>query len=263
MRYTQKDICRAFDITRDTLRHYERLGIIQPEVAENGYRLYDDWQINLIWDCKHYQAMGFSLAQIREIMHRNTLGQTRGLIGERLGELERELAYRQMALDAMRLHQRLLRGAEERMGVFVVRELPEAVFVPRREVHDLLLDEKLSEAGHFVNENQAVCLPPCAYFPSHEGDRYYWGFAMYGDWYRELGGPEAGTVSMPEERVLTTCVDAGERWGFGRALFEGLLAEARRRGETPAGPIYGFLLARTHDERGGYHRFVEACLPLA
>ena len=30
MRYTQKDICRAFDITRDTLRHYEKLGIIQP-----------------------------------------------------------------------------------------------------------------------------------------------------------------------------------------------------------------------------------------
>ena len=49
MRYTQKDVCRAFDIKRDTLRHYERLGIIEPEVdPSNGYRYYDDWQINLL-----------------------------------------------------------------------------------------------------------------------------------------------------------------------------------------------------------------------
>ncbi|MBR3328096.1 MAG: MerR family transcriptional regulator [Atopobiaceae bacterium] len=55
MRYTQKNLCRAFDIKRDTLHHYERLGIIHPQIdAGNGYRYYDDWQINLLWECKRY-----------------------------------------------------------------------------------------------------------------------------------------------------------------------------------------------------------------
>lgn len=63
MRYTQKDIRQKLGFTRDALRLYEKRGIIQPEIDPgNGYRYYDDWQMNLLWDCKYYQAMGFSLA---------------------------------------------------------------------------------------------------------------------------------------------------------------------------------------------------------
>lgn len=57
-------------------------------------------------------------------------------------------------------------------------------------------------------------------------------------------------------------MDAGERWGFGQHLFDGLLKEAERLGERMAGPMYGLLLTRTYDESGSYHRYVEAYLPL-
>ncbi|MDO4538633.1 MAG: MerR family transcriptional regulator [Coriobacteriales bacterium] len=263
MRYTQKDICQSFDIKRDTLRHYERLGIIEPEVGENGYRYYDDWQINLLWECKRYQAMGFSLGQIRDILHRDSLADVSDKVDGRLREMERELAYQAMALDSMRLYQRLLVQIDARLGRFEEQELPEVRFVPRREVHDLLFDERLHPAGRFVNEHQGVCLPPIAYFPSASGEKYYWGFAMFAERYRELGGPEKGCFTLSAGPALSTCVDAGERWGFGQHLFEGLLEEAARRGRVAEGPLYGYLLTRTYDERGGYHRFVQAYLPLA
>lgn len=262
MRYTQKDVCRAFDIKRDTLRHYERLGIIEPEVAENGYRYYDDWQINLLWEAKRYQAMGFSLAQIRDILHRDSLADVQKRVSERERQLKHDLAYQAMGLESLASFREMIEGVEERMGAFALRELPEARFVPRREVHDLLLDERLREAGRFVNENQAICLPPVAHFPVAQGERYYWGFAMLSDCYIQLGGPEEGYVTLPAGRALTTCVDAGERWNFGQALFQGLLDEAERLGEQPLGMLYGFLLTRTYDEAGGYHRYVEAVLPL-
>ncbi|MBQ6524884.1 MAG: MerR family transcriptional regulator [Atopobiaceae bacterium] len=262
MNYTQKDVCRACDIGRDTLRHYERLGIIEPEVAANGYRYYDDWQINLLWDCKRYQAMGFSLAQIRDMLHHDSLADVQNLIDKRMEEMERELAYRRMAVDSMRLYRTMLKGAAERQGTYVLRSLPETRFVPRREVHDLLMDERLEDSGRFVNENQAVCLPPCAYFPQANDERYYWGFAMFANYYRTLDGPEEGYVTLPSGPALTTCIDAGERWSFGRALFTGLLEEAERRGTRPRGMFFGLLLTRTYDEAGGYHRYVEAALPL-
>ena len=262
MRYTQKDICHAFDVTRDTLRHYERLGIITPEIAPNGYRYYDDWQINLLWDAKRYQAMGFSLAQIRDMLHRNSLPEMQELIRLRKEDMERQLAYQTMALEEMRKFQSRLSGAEERLGVFAIRDLFEARFVPRREVHDLLFDERLDEAKHFVNANQAVCMPPCVYFPDAYGETYYWGFGMRTDRYQQLGGPESGFVTLPGVRALTTCIDAGERWSFSQALFADLLEEARRQGERPLGMLWGLLLTRTYDAGGGYHRYVEAILPL-
>lgn len=75
MRYTQKDIRQKLGFTRDALRLYEKRGIIQPEIDPgNGYRYYDDWQMNLLWDCKYYQAMGFSLAEVQELLTARTPG---------------------------------------------------------------------------------------------------------------------------------------------------------------------------------------------
>ena len=60
MKYTQKDICRLLNIKRETLRHYEKEGIITPEVnADNQYRFYDDYQMYLIAECKRYHAQPF------------------------------------------------------------------------------------------------------------------------------------------------------------------------------------------------------------
>jgi len=262
MRYTQKDICRAFDIKRDTLRHYERLGIISPEIGPNGYRYYDDWQINLLWDAKRYQAMGFSLAQIRDILHHNTLSEVQALVDAHSAQMEFEMAYKAMAVEEMRIFHERLSGAEGRLGVYAVRDIFEARFIPRREEHNLLFDEQLEESNRFVNANQAVCMPPCAYFPDAWGETYYWGCGMRTNWYLRLGGPPTGFVELPGGRALTTCVDAGERWNFGQALFTDLLNEAERRSERPRGTLWGLLLSRTYDEQGGYHRYIEAILPL-
>lgn len=262
MRYTQKDICKAFDITRDTLRHYERLGIIAPEIdPDNGYRYYDDWQINLLWECKRYQAMGFSLSEVGQILHSDSMDGFASRIERRVDELEHELAYQKLRLEWARDYRRLLRRVNDLMGSYLVVNVRPLRYVARRELHNLMLDEELSAAGSFVNAHQAIS-SPFALFPEAGEDRYFWGFAMWADWYDLLGGPHEGSQELPGGRALVTCVDAGDRGGFGAELFAGLLEQAHALGERPAGPLYGYLLARTHGEDGTYHRFVEGMLPL-
>ena len=69
MLYTQKEMCQAFNITRNTLRHYEALGIIKPHIDErNGYRTYGFEEVHALHDCKVYQAMGYSLAEAKELI---------------------------------------------------------------------------------------------------------------------------------------------------------------------------------------------------
>ena len=75
MQYTQKDICRLLNIKRETLRHYEKEGIIRPEVnADNQYRFYDDYQFYLISECKRYQINGFSIGEIRQMLQQERGG---------------------------------------------------------------------------------------------------------------------------------------------------------------------------------------------
>ncbi len=42
MKLSIGEVARLFNISKDTLRYYDKIGILKPEVnKENGYRFYD------------------------------------------------------------------------------------------------------------------------------------------------------------------------------------------------------------------------------
>ena len=61
MRYTISEMAALLGVTTHTLRYYEKMGLIQPEVnRETGYRYYtvtDTRRFNL---CRELRAAGFS-----------------------------------------------------------------------------------------------------------------------------------------------------------------------------------------------------------
>lgn len=262
MRYTQKDVRAALGLSRDMLRLYERRGIISPEVnPENGYRYYDDWQVNLLWECKRFQAMGFSLAEIREMVASDDLGALLGRIARGREGLAERIERERVVLDGYDRLLAQLRRLPGCLGAFEEQDLAETVYVAERAGHDLIEGAGERPEVAFMTENHGLTRPFFV-FPGGAG-RYYWGKAMDADVYERFGGP-AGTGALgrvPAGRALVTWADAGERWGFGRHLFDGLLAEASRRGLEPAGDLCGYLLVRSTGE-DGYHRYVKAILPV-
>ena len=69
IKYSTKEICKIFDINRETLRHYERMGILNPYInPENGYREYSYWDVASIIDVLKYRSLGFSLADAKDAL---------------------------------------------------------------------------------------------------------------------------------------------------------------------------------------------------
>ncbi len=68
------EIADYFGVSRKTMRLYEKKGIISPiEVDEkNGYRYYSAEQIQQMNAVLELKAMGFSLDEIRKIVHGDT-----------------------------------------------------------------------------------------------------------------------------------------------------------------------------------------------
>ena len=57
------------EVSADTLRYYEREGLIAPlSKSEGGYRLYNEDSARRIYFIKHAQHCGFTLAEIRELL---------------------------------------------------------------------------------------------------------------------------------------------------------------------------------------------------
>ncbi len=68
-KYTRKEISDILKIGIETLRYYEKLGIIpEPKRSETSYRLYNNDDILRLKFIKRLKELGFSLKEIYEIL---------------------------------------------------------------------------------------------------------------------------------------------------------------------------------------------------
>jgi DNA-binding transcriptional MerR regulator len=67
--FTIGKLARIADVSSDTLRYYEREGLIEPaSKSPAGYRLYDQDSARRLRFIKQAQHCGFTLAEIRELL---------------------------------------------------------------------------------------------------------------------------------------------------------------------------------------------------
>ncbi|MCI8560373.1 MAG: MerR family transcriptional regulator [Dorea sp.] len=74
--YKISEISKLYGIGPDSLRYYERLGILKPKRDTNQYRLYslkDIYKLNLICDLR---KLNFSMSQIKEYLDCQTINNT-------------------------------------------------------------------------------------------------------------------------------------------------------------------------------------------
>lgn len=124
--YKIGEISRLYGIGTDSLRYYEKLGILKPRRNENGYREYglkDIYKLNIIRDLR---KLDFSMAQIKEYMDGQSVDNTIALLAQ-----EREWILKET--EALTLRERILgeriatlrRCCAEVCGEFRVRKLEE------------------------------------------------------------------------------------------------------------------------------------------
>lgn len=66
---TASAAAEAAQVNVETLRYYERLGLLpRPPRASNGYRQYDDNALRRLRFIRRAQALGFSLAEVKELL---------------------------------------------------------------------------------------------------------------------------------------------------------------------------------------------------
>lgn len=78
------EISKMYHIGTDSLRYYEKIGILSPKRGENQYRLYrteDIWRLNVI---RELRELGFSMEQIGIYLKEHTVSTTRTLLEEEL-----------------------------------------------------------------------------------------------------------------------------------------------------------------------------------
>lgn len=90
-------------LSRDTVRFYEKSGLLKPHVLPNGYRVFDESHLECVRSIRIAQLLGFTLAEIKAQMGRwETLPPRMrlGFMEEKIKTLDARLA----ELQEMRAH---------------------------------------------------------------------------------------------------------------------------------------------------------------
>jgi len=96
--YRIGELARQTGVSRDTLRFYEREGLVRPsERSEGGYRLYESEALQRLGFIKQAQALGLSLKDIHSLLEVMQEGQppcdnVRGLLRQKVALLNRRIA---------------------------------------------------------------------------------------------------------------------------------------------------------------------------
>jgi len=124
--YKIHEISKLYGVGVDSLRYYERLGILKPKRDTNGYRLYslnDMYKLNILRDLR---KLDFSMQQIKEYLDGQSMDNTLDLLyreQEMLRARQEELRQRETIIRDRILS--LKASADCVAGVFVVKTCSE------------------------------------------------------------------------------------------------------------------------------------------
>jgi DNA-binding transcriptional MerR regulator len=90
------ELADATGVSTDTLRHYERKGLLRPRRSSNGYREYPGHAIERVRTIRQALAVGFTLEELTTVFKVFDGGgapchEVRELAATKLGEIERHL----------------------------------------------------------------------------------------------------------------------------------------------------------------------------
>ena len=117
-------LAREAGLAAETLRYYERIGLIRPvQRTQSNYRLYDGEAEARLRFIRRAQNLGFSLAEVKELLDisssvENDMGEVKALTEQKLAEIDFKIA------DLQRVRTALAQQAERCPGHGSVANCP-------------------------------------------------------------------------------------------------------------------------------------------
>lgn len=144
MNYTIKKFASMQGLTVDTLRQYEKKGIICPfQDEENGYRYYSDMDVRIVSTSRWFSSLGFTLSQVAEIMEHLSNEELQEAFSKRVVEQKRQIAFEKEKLQKLLRFQRYYELIEKGEPFYEEVTLPELIFLPHSHKDKLLQDEEV------------------------------------------------------------------------------------------------------------------------
>ena len=253
--YSTKEFCHIFNVGRETLRHYEKVGLLHPHInKENGYRQYTYWDVGQMIDILKYRAKGLSLEQIRDSLYEADYSQIVDSLKMQRDYYQKQIQHYQLLTQKTNLELSYIEHAEESIGKIFEMDIRDLVFLKYRDN----FKEKTLESNWIVFNNPQFFSSTWIYGPGEQGntDILAVGFLTekeYADYLEVRDG-----LAIPATRVVATVYDIQGMQIFDGSMFEDFYNIVDQKYPNASTRLYTSLLTRFYDNDKTYHQYIFA-----
>lgn len=137
-KYKIGDVANLMGLSRDTLRHYEKRGILSSHREENGYRYYTDQDITRLITILYQRKMNLRLGDMQALRYsENSIDDMTKLIDTRLEEEAQNIWMHQQNIARLQLTRSECEDIRRNIGKISLRDFPAAyIIVPHTDLSE-------------------------------------------------------------------------------------------------------------------------------
>ena len=268
MAYKISEVSRILNIPIDTIRYYQKQGIIAPRRnEENGYHEFDAEDMDTLLYYKKHRGLDFSAREITDILTSDSSDAYLSRCVAKQEEIEKKLSWYTLLRQKNRNYIDVLAAIPDRLGRFELTMQPEAyyfinsnndVFRTQGAVRDVF--KSWMACYPFVENYYTIA--PGELEGSQASFHYRRGFTIKKMWADRLPVLINDEVRfIPERRAVYTVVRTANNRVFTPDLFADALAFIDGEGLRLCDDIQGNVLTCVH-EGGQVVRYMEVWLPV-
>ncbi|WDV45198.1 MerR family transcriptional regulator [Clostridiaceae bacterium M8S5] len=123
--YKTGELLNYLDVTRDTLRFYEKKGLLNPKKNnENNYRSYDIFDVYRLMIIDFYKKRGLSIQQIQSVLEKTKEDELQKILIDKRKELEKSIFEQQSMLNRIIETQNFSSDLNNKLNTFTVKTMP-------------------------------------------------------------------------------------------------------------------------------------------
>lgn len=253
-KYSTNDLCQMFGVGRETLRHYENLGLLNPKVnPENGYREYGYWDIGAMVDILKYRSVEMPLKEVKKAIFEMDFNEIRDALEKQQDIYRENIRHYQMLEKKTTMDLAYMHFADYGLGSIAEFPMKECYFQPYGNPQDKE-QRKILQKIFSNNEFFATSW----IFPEEEnpdaGPRDYIGFETEKEFADYLG--MTGGFVVPPTQAAGAILDITGRDYIVRKTFADFEAKLDARFPQTTGELFACLLSRFYDSEGTYHQYI-------
>ena len=143
--YKIGEIAKLLGISAETIRNYEKKGLIEPYKEDSNYRYFDVIKVNHLLNIQKFQKYGYNLHEIKQIINESTMKEAEYSLINREKELLNDAFYLNLKINSINTTINFMTQAQNAKQGCFLGERPPLYRLNYQKNHELIENEIVQE----------------------------------------------------------------------------------------------------------------------